>query len=53
MMTRTGEPFELEDFRKTVATYAAPVNAELPDALCGWDGSASVKRKHYQNPRSC
>lgn len=51
--TRTGEPYQLEDFRKTVATYSGSVHAELPWALCGWTGgggSSDVARKHYQQP---
>ncbi len=51
--TRTGQPYQLEDLRKTVATYSATVHAELPWALCGWTGSgggSQVARKHYQQP---
>ena len=50
--TKTLEPFQMEDFRKTVATYTAPIHAGLPNALCGWDSSkeSSVQHKHYQLP---
>jgi hypothetical protein len=50
--TKTGDPFQLEDFRKTVATYTAPIHAGLPNALCGWESSkeSSVQHKHYQLP---
>lgn len=50
--TKTLEPFQMEDFRKTVATYSSPIHAGLPNALCGWEASkeSSVQHKHYQNP---
>lgn len=51
--TRSGQPYQLEDFRKTLATYSSAVHAELPWALCGWSGgggSSDVARKHYQQP---
>lgn len=48
--TRSGSYYELEDFRKTVATYAAPVHAELAGALCGWGGNGGIKHRHYQQP---
>ncbi|GAB5404332.1 MAG: hypothetical protein Aurels2KO_25630 [Aureliella sp.] len=47
--TRDGRKYELEDFRKTVATYSAAVDPGLPHALCGWGGSG-VQQKHYQQP---
>lgn len=50
--TKTCEPFQMEDFRKTVATYSSPIHAGLPNALCGWEASkeSGVQHKHYQNP---
>ncbi|MCA9134927.1 MAG: hypothetical protein KDA45_17280, partial [Planctomycetales bacterium] len=48
--TRSGEPYELEDFRKTVATYSATVDGDLPHALCGWGPGGGVKTRHYQQP---
>ena len=48
-MTRSGAPYELEDFRKTVATYSGLIDTDLPHALCGW-GGGGIKNKHYQQP---
>lgn len=50
--TKTCEPYQMEDFRKTVATYTSPIHAGLPNALCGWESSkeSSVQHKHYQLP---
>ena len=50
LATRSGEPYELEDFRKTVATYSATVDGDLPHALCGWGPGGGVKTRHYQQP---
>lgn len=47
--TRTGALYQLEDFRKTVATYSATVDPGLPYALCGWGGT-DIARRHYQQP---
>jgi hypothetical protein len=49
VQTRDGQRYELEDFRKTVATYSAAVDPGLPHALCGW-GGGGVQQKHYQQP---
>jgi hypothetical protein len=46
--TRDGKPYELEDFRKTVATYSAQSDRGLPYALCGW-GGGGIKERHYQH----
>jgi integrase len=46
----TGEPYQLEDFRKTCATYLDEHCPELAYHVCGWvHGGSKVAHKHYIN----
>jgi integrase len=46
----TSQPYQLEDFRKTCATYLSEHHAELPYHVCGWSLEGSrVAHRHYIN----
>lgn len=45
---KAGKPYILEDFRKTVGTYLAEHNSDLPYLVCGWSvAKSAVASKHY------
>ncbi len=45
-----GNPYQLEDFRKTCATYMSEHHAELAYHVCGWSLEGSrVAHRHYIN----
>ncbi|MFO0943560.1 MAG: hypothetical protein U0930_22725 [Pirellulales bacterium] len=46
-----GEHYDLEDFRKTCATYLSEHREDLPYHVCGWslEGGSRVAHRHYIN----